>query len=184
MIYYAGIGARDTPQDVCRKMFAAGKTMADLGFCLRSGGARGADSAFECGVMESSSWQKHTDESSTEELLEIYLPRKGFNGHRSPLYGSCKDARMLAKKYHPRWDILSCLGRDFHARNVYQVLGRDLRTPSQFVLCWTEGGKVVGGTGQALRIAEDHDIPILNFGCHDDQYISDYILELAERNRA
>ena len=170
MIYYAGIGARDTPEDICRKMSQAGKAMAKLGFTLRSGGARGADSAFESGAVE-----------QNPDLTEIFLPFKAFNRHDSPLYGSCKEARLLAAKYHPRWDILSCTGRDFHARNVYQVLGRDLKTPSSFILCWTEGGRIKGGTGQALRIAIEYNIPILNFAVDDDEHISNFILELAER---
>ena len=180
-IYYAGIGSRKTPEDVCRKMFTAGRAMAKLGFILRSGGAKGADTSFESGVLAAAELKdSDADDSNVSSNSEIYLPRQGFNGHRSPLYGSCKAARQIAKEYHPRWDILSCLGRDFHARNVYQILGRDLRTPSRFVLCWTPGGKVTGGTGQALRIAQDHDIPILNFAVDDDDSISEFIMSTAE----
>jgi len=177
-IYYAGIGSRETPQDVCRKMFAAGRAMAELGFILRSGGAARADESFESGVDE---WAKS---HNTTPPKEIYLPFKAFRHNPSPLYGSDREARMLAKNYHPRWDILSCTGRDFHARNVYQVLGRDLQTPSAFVLCWTPGGKVTGGTGQALRIAQDRGIPILNFAVDDDNSISDFIFATAERMQA
>ena len=54
--------------------------------------------------------------------------------------------------------------RKFHARNCYQVLGKDLQSPSNFVLCWTPGGAVTGGTGQALRIAIDRGIPVFNMG--------------------
>ncbi len=176
-IKYAGIGSRKTPEDVCRKMFAAGRTMAGLGFILRSGGAEGADESFEQGVESFC----QTNSVSADVLREIYLPWKHFRKNESPLFGSDKAARLLAKKYHPRWDILSCAGRDFHARNCYQILGPRLDDPVAFVLCWTPGGKITGGTGQALRIAEDHQIPILNFGCHDDDYISDFIFATAER---
>lgn len=175
MIYYAGIGARKTPEDVCRKMFKAGKAMAQLGFCLRSGGAKGADTAFEQGALEGIS-----DPADVPRLLEIYLPFQRFNGNASPRFGTTKEARAIAKEYHPRWDILSCLGRDFMARNVFQVLGGDLVSPASFILCWTPGGKVEGGTGQALRIAQDRGIPILNFATHDDEYISDFIYQQAE----
>ncbi|UAT28892.1 hypothetical protein PP753_gp66 [Dinoroseobacter phage vB_DshP-R7L] len=178
-IYYAGIGSRETPEDVCRKMFAAGRAMAGLGFILRSGGAQGADESFESGVDD---WTANHD---TDGLLkEIYLPWKGFRKNQSDLYGSDKAARLMAKEYHPNWPIVSCAGRDFHARNCYQILGRGLDTPSAFVLCWTPGGAVTGGTGQALRIAKDHDIPILNFAVEDDDTISDFIFTTAERMRA
>lgn len=49
-----------------------------------------------------------------------------------------------------------------HARNCYQVLGADLRTPTQFVICWTPRGSGEGGTGQALRIAKAYNIPIFD----------------------
>jgi hypothetical protein len=49
-------------------------------------------------------------------------------------------------------------------------LGKDLNTPSVFVVCWTEDGcfhdnertKETGGTGQAISVASDNDIPIFN----------------------
>ena len=177
MIRYAGIGARKTPEDICRKMSAAGRAMGKMGFTLRSGGAMGADSAFESGADSAV-------EEGMDVLKEIFLPFKRFNGNTSPLFGTTKEARLIAKEYHPRWDILSCLGRDFHARNVYQMLGKDLNTPSDFVLCWTPNGAVTGGTGQALRIAKDRGIPIFNFATDDDDSISDFIFAIAERNRA
>ena len=35
---------------------------------------------------------------------------------------------------------------------------------SKFVVCWTPGGQLSGGTAQALRIATALNIPIINFG--------------------
>ena len=46
---YTGVGPRDTPQDVLQLMMAIGKRMAELNWVLRSGGADGADKAFEVG---------------------------------------------------------------------------------------------------------------------------------------
>lgn len=161
---YAGIGARDTPQDVCRKMFKAGRAIAQMGGILRSGGADGADTAFEQGC------------DAGEGSKQIFLPYKRFNGNESPLYGTSKAARMLAKDYHPNWEVLSCRGRDFMGRNSYQILGGDLESPVDFVLCWTLGAKITGGTGQALRMAADLNIPVVNFANTDDDAISDFIL--------
>lgn len=167
-IYYAGIGSRQTPSDVCRKMHTAGRACAKLGFTLRSGGANGADMAFESGV------------DSVNGKKQIFLPFKNFNRNPSPFYGTTKEARAIARQYHPNWPVIGDHGRDFLARNSYQVLGPDLKTPSAFILCWTPDGKVSGGTGQALRIALALDIPILNFATDDDDYISDFILKQAE----
>ena len=40
MKYYAGVGSRETPQDVLETMWKIGKHLADKGYTLRSGGAR------------------------------------------------------------------------------------------------------------------------------------------------
>lgn len=188
-IYYAGIGARETPKNICRKMFTAGRILWEAGFTLRSGGARGADTAFESGALVAANGKNspdavhglHKDDGTNWDRIEIYLPYQRFNGHPSPRYGTTKDARQIAKQYHPRWSNLSCTGRDFMGRNTYQILGTGLDTPVSFVLCWTLGGKPIGGTGQALRHAKDLGIPILNFGVDDDQHISDYLQEQIER---
>lgn len=152
--YYTGIGSRQTPPDILKIMTRIAENLELSGLILRSGGADGADSAFEAGVSE-------------EDHKEIYLPWKGFNGSKSSRYGVTQDALIMARHYHPAWHRCSNTARKFHARNCYQILGRDLHTPSKFVLCWTPNGQPVGGTGQALRIASDLDIPIINMGAED-----------------
>ena len=47
--YYAGIGSRNTPKEVLDVFESIGKYLALQGFVLRSGGADGADRAFERG---------------------------------------------------------------------------------------------------------------------------------------
>jgi len=75
---------------------------------------------------------------------------------------------VLAEKYHPKWDALSYAGRLLIARDVYQVLGLDFKTPVRFIVCWTPGGLMKGGTAQALRMANDLYIPVLNLGKEND----------------
>ena len=144
---YTGIGSRDTPTDVLRMMtkIAQGLAKTDDAI-LRSGGAKGADSAFEDGA----------------DKKEIYLPWKGFNDNDSPLFDIPTAAYEMAKHYHPAWNRCSPAARKFHARNCYQILGKDLDLPTDLVICWTPGGKISGGTGQALRIALDYNININN----------------------
>jgi hypothetical protein len=155
--YYAGIGSRETPREVCLYMTAIAKKLASLGYTCNSGGADGADSAFERGAVVN---------------RQIFLPWDGFNrrtvanmikmhGEGSYLVPSFNPD--LVRKYHPKPDALSDAGWKFMSRNSYQVLGKDLNTPVEFVLCWTKDGKASGGTGQSLRIAKDHGIPIFNF---------------------
>lgn len=144
---YTGIGSRKTPREILALMAAVAAELAKMGWILRSGGADGADSAFEIGAVS---------------RKEVYLPWKGFNGRNSPYYLITAAALAMAEKYHPAWDRCSPGARKLHARNCYQVLGFDLNTPSNFILCWTPSGKVEGGTGQAMRIALDNNIPIIN----------------------
>lgn len=151
--YYSGIGSRETPNFVCGAMRQIAYTLEAEGYTLRSGGAGGADSAFEEGVMNNVN-------------KEIYLPWKGFNKSKSPYYGVCDAAIAMALSVHPSPDTL--IKREkalhLHARNCYQVLGSDLATPSDFVICCTEDAQKRGGTRTAIVIAERNKIPVLNFG--------------------
>jgi hypothetical protein len=147
--YYAGIGSRETPAEVLEQMENIATYLCYVqGYILRSGGAEGADSAFEAGTAI--------------EKKEIYLPWKNFNDNVSSLYEVSNEALELAKRYHSRWDNLSQGAQKLHGRNVYQILGMNLKTPVKFVICWTKDGKASGGTGQAMRIAIDKKIPIFN----------------------
>jgi hypothetical protein len=54
------------------------------------------------------------------------------------------------------WPVLALM-----ARNCYQVLGQNLDTPVDFIVCYTPD-EYKGGTSQALRIARDLNIPYYN----------------------
>lgn len=99
--------------------------LRDMGYTLRSGGARGADSAFERGA------------------------------------GGMKEV-FRASDATPAWHRCSEYARKLHARNGFQILGRDLFSPSQFVVCWTKDGGPTGGTGQAIRLATAYQVPVFN----------------------
>lgn len=154
-MYYTGIGSRETPQEVLRSFMRIAKYLAKEGYTLRSGGADGADLAFEHGCYMASG------------KMEIYLPWKEFNGSKSNLVVSEGKAFEIAAKYHPYWHNLKDGAKKLQARNSHQVLGLDLNTPSSFVICWTKGGKDIGGTAQAIRIARDYKIKVFNAGGYD-----------------
>ena len=156
MKIYTGIGSRQTPSETIKLIHSISKKMNKLNFLLRSGGADGADSAFE--------------EYSTNK--EIFLPWDGFNGRNHDGesyfdYLQCPAwslAKMSVDAFHPKPESLSAAGRRLMARNAMQIFGRDYKSPTNVVICWTKGGKDVGGTSQALRIARSAGIPILNLG--------------------
>lgn len=149
-VFYAGIGSRQTPLYVQDRMVSIARRLAAAGAVLRSGHAPGADMAFERGC----------DQCNGPK--EIYLPWKGFNKSLSSLYNIDPGAIELARKFHPNWSKLTQGAKLLQARNSYQVLGLDLNTPVKFVICYTTDGGFTGGTGQAMRIADHYDIPIIN----------------------
>jgi len=148
---YTGIGSRDISEEVSILFKGLGKFFAK-NYILRSGGADGSDKAFEIGC------------DSKDGQKEIYIPWKNFNDSNSSLYNISEQAEEIAAKFHPYWNNLKQGAKKLHTRNVFQILGQDLKTPTSFILCYTKGGKMVGGTAQALRIAEAYNIPIMNYG--------------------
>ena len=160
---YTGIGSRKTPTHIQAIMRHIGGYLCSQGWVLRSGAAQGADTAFEDGA-------KAHDPNARQE---IYLPWVGFNHHPSDLHPRnipFSQAEMdLSAQMHPAWDKCSPSARLLHQRNLRQLLGCEAVSgeqvvASKFVVCWTEGGLMKGGTAQALRIAQACNIPIVNFG--------------------
>lgn len=159
--YYAGIGSRKTPIEVLLDMRDHGEVLCTLGWTLRSGGANGADTAFEQGC----------DNGCDGARKEIYLPYKNFNDHSSTLYNIPEEAYEIAQEVYPyKFPANKPWIAHYMARNVLQILGQTLDTPSAFVLCWTPDGAETeketsgktGGTGQAIRLASRLDIPVFN----------------------
>lgn len=160
---YAGIGSRETPPEILDLMQAVARALAEAGWVLNSGGADGADTAFEAGTPLAQ--------------RRIFLPWRGFNQCQGivaadlPAY---REAEAMAARLHPAsgnpkvWDRI----RKMMARNMFQILGADLKSPVRLVLCWApkpvlENGRVIdvaGGTGQAVRLAAAHGIPVYHLG--------------------
>lgn len=148
---YTGIGSRKTPYAIQDDMERIAQFLGAQGCWLRSGGAEGADTAFQLGAP----------------LYKLYLPWEDFNCN----VGYCPPqpaAYELARAYHPAWGQLSDAARALHARNAHQIFDVDLRSPTKFVICWTKNGSLTGkerdtgGTGTALRIASAFGIPVFN----------------------
>jgi len=156
---YVGVGSRETPPDILKTMKKIGKALANYGWTLRSGGAKGADTAFEEGC------------DLAKGLKEIYIPSDGFNGRSKyevgvsvPAGPMLECAFALAEELHPTWASCSVYAKLLHARNGFQVMGKNLNTGADVVVCWTIDGRMAGGTGQALRIARKCKIPTVNLG--------------------
>lgn len=136
---YAGIGSRRrTPSFIYNMMTEAAAKLESMGYVLRSGGAQGADKAFEAGVMY-------------DDAKQIFRPK-----HATQI------AIDLAANFHPYWDNCDAVTRKLHGRNSMIILGENLDSPVKFVICYTPDGKASGGTGVGIRIAESFNIPVFN----------------------
>ncbi len=149
-----GVGSRSTPEPIQKDMIKIGQWVRECNHIIRSGHAEGADWAFEQGAQES---------------CIAYLPWSTFNHH---LKSNAKkvtvvwsaDLEKMTAKYHPSHGNLGYSVRKLMNRNACQVLGIDLKSPADAVICWTKDGLDYGGTSQAIRIARGHSIPIINMG--------------------
>ena len=154
--YYTGIGSRETPANVLGRMADIAHALAKQGYVLRSGGADGADSAFEQGC------------NKAKGKKDIYIPWRNFNNRgwntRAGIVPDLEAAREIVLRTHPAPERLSQGAMKLHCRNPYQILGEGLSTPSAFVIAYTKDGKLVGGTATALRLAQEHGVPVYNLG--------------------
>ena len=178
MIYYAGIGSRETPETILGAFTELGRRLVHYNCVLRSGRAGGADSAFERGCIEAGG------------QAEIFTPWAGFPkgsdlaDRPAILFDRIEPAqkqKALAsiEQYHPAPDKLSYGARKLMARNYCQMFGKSVSSPaSSFVVCYTKDGRASGGTGQAIRMAEDAGIQVFNaHGCENcpDAFVEEVI---------
>lgn len=160
MKIYTGVGSRSTPAEMLNIIQNVASVLGKQGWVLRSGGANGADSAFEAGC------------DAVQGSKKIYIPWDGFNGRQqdgqSTLtldQGDRDGAMALVKEVHPAYSMLSRGALALHARNTYQVLGLYLDTPSKFLLCYApvdKYGVPKGGTRTSWVLAQKCGIPCFN----------------------
>lgn len=178
MKYYTGVGSRSTPVDIQRKMSKIASELDKLGFILRSGGAMGADQAFEHGVL-------------LNIRKEIYYAYHYYKNDIKYLYdfSRLQETREIVKLTHPTWNYLSEYAKALHTRNYFQVNGVNGSQLSQFLICYTPDGcesvktrhVSTGGTATAIVIAEMLEIPVYNL-CNEERIkdVEELILKLKE----
>ena len=166
---YAGIGARATPASVLADMSVMAGWLAHTGWHLSTGGADGADSAFAKGAPVGQ--------------RTVWLPWRGYNRQRGP------DCRVLspavlsrcleiAVPLHPAWDRCSPAVRKLHARNAAVLSGGNLDRPVDACVAWSPDGRIEGGTGMAIRIAEARGIPVFNLGSMSPRRVCERLVEI------
>ncbi|AGY56608.1 hypothetical protein [Gloeobacter kilaueensis] len=151
--YYTGAGATHAPPDICALVVLTAQHLASTGMILRTGVDKGADAAFAAGAGE---------------RREIYAPHTGAGGYKDGIViGDAEviqQAVAVAVGLHPDWRSYNDFSRRAHLRRVFQMLGKDLRTPSAFLICWapTEDGVVEGSVRTAVALAHERAIPAYN----------------------
>ena len=151
--YYTGIGSRETPKEIGEIINKIAVKLEELEYVLRSGGAGGSDTYFAEKIKNK----------------EIFIPWKSFGEGIVPK--ETQFSHNLLKEVHPAYDKLSQGALKLHLRNVNQVLGEDLVTPSSFLICWakTDNKNIpTGGTRTAWKIAEKYKIPRFNLFIEED----------------
>ena len=184
---YAGIGSRETPQEVLDLMTQAAKYLDGLGYTLNTGKTYPTSlndyfiKTVHKGNKQAAEKAFKAKQAETERLTKLYGNRVGMDeegADRAFSAGTSKknlfsprdkvgDREMkVGEEIHPNWSALSSGAAKLMARNTNQVFGAKLDTPVDFVLFYAQevAGSIrpKGGTGQAVEMARRKGIPTIN----------------------
>ena len=159
MRHYAGIGSRETPLKVLKQMEKIATFLAERGFILRSGGAKGADTSFERGC------------DHARGIKQIW--RVNQTSFPFPEWATNKASDVCWE-----YPLEKMKGQSIAliTRNMYQVFGdsEEQQTPVEFVVYWSpedpleKGSK--GGTRYAVRSAHQAGIPTYNLRTQKEEF--------------
>ena len=160
--WFAGIGSRTTPHDICLLMQDISKVFYAQGYGLSSGDATGADRAFWEGAIESPYYRQIG--------ARIYLSEAEVRGRKADPsnfffnaleFPTHPKAKEIASNARGGFGGLSEWGINLHTRNTFQILGANLTDPVSYLIYWAPTlpkEQVKGGTNTALQIAIQHKI--------------------------
>ncbi len=132
---YAGIGNRDIPPEVFTWLEQIGVWLRSKNYLLRSGRAKGSDSAFEFG---------------SRGYNEIFEAKD-----------ATPEAMRLASQFHNNWNACDMFAMKLHGRNSMIILGKNLDEPVKFVVCYAKDEEK-GGTSLGIKMARNYNIPVFN----------------------
>lgn len=170
--------------------YSVAKRFADLGITFTSGlaelGMDGiAQKAYADSVMEG---------KANTSQFEVYVASQ-HNINRSTLpyknLAIIRNNKLIAQTYTlcmevmgmQHWNNCNDYAKGMHSRNCHQILGYDLKSPVDAVVCWTPEGKFIGGTRTALLIAQKENIPIFNLGLFDKNKVLSDIKDFLKLNK-
>ena len=157
---YCGVGSRETDEIGESKIMYLASILNCNGYTLSTGDAsKGADLMFWTGIK--SQKFRFGPFGRKPKSDTIVVPDS------NPVHAV---AATIAASVHPAWRFLPPWMRELHTRNVFQVMGKEISEPCEFVLCWTPDGaqreadtsKRTGGTGTAIKVADRFGVPVFN----------------------
>ena len=167
--------------NVCMRLAQLGHTFTS-GLCElgMDGIAQKAYSkAVDLGLAKESQFEVYV--ADQYNIRRSTLPRKHLAIVRNK--DLISETECIASEVHPAWDRCNEWARGMHSRNCHQILGYDLQSPVDAVICWTPDGAVVGGTATVIRIAMKYDIPVFNLGVADKESVLNDIKNFLESRK-
>ena len=167
--------------NVCMRLAQLGVTFTS-GLCEigMDGIAQKAYSkAVDLGLAKESQFEVYV--ADQYNIRRSTLPRKHLATVRNK--DLISETERIASEVHPAWDRCNEWARGMHSRNCHQILGYDLQSPVDAVICWTPDGAVVGGTATVIRIAMKYDIPVFNLGVSDKESVLNDIKNFLESRK-
>jgi hypothetical protein len=153
---YTALGAAEAPAETLETARKIAVWMQRRGYTLRTSGEPGIPRAFEAGVT----WPS---------ALEVILPESPYHGRTAspvgPAYIADTASFQAAQKLLASIENSSTTSTDDAAiAMVLQILGRDLESPSDFVVLWKQpDDRDTSGRTRTLRaIAHTANIPVWN----------------------
>lgn len=167
--------------NVCMRLAKLGVTFTS-GLCEigMDGIAQKAYSkAVDLGLAKESQFEVYV--ADQHNIRRSTLPRRHLATVRNK--DLISETERIASEVHPAWDRCNEWARGMHSRNCHQILGYDLQSPVDAVICWTPDGAVVGGTATALKLSMKEGIPIFNLGVSDKESVLNDIKNFLESRK-
>ena len=167
--------------NVCMRLAQLGVTFTS-GLCElgMDGIAQKAYSkAVDLGLAKESQFEVYV--ADQYNIRRSTLPRKHLAIVRNK--DLISETERIASEVHPAWDRCNEWARGMHSRNCHQILGYDLQSPVDAVICWTPDGKIQGGTATVIRISMKYDIPVFNLGVSDKKSVLNDIKNFLESRK-
>lgn len=167
------VGPRKITPNEERVVYLIGRWLFSNGFGIRSGLAVGSDINFYNGYLSKAREEiVKFNKSDLNGKVEMYVPKFKDWQRKPDAFTYCppeeviwEECLTIASDIHPNWEACDDYARRLHGRNIPQVLGRDLKSPSKaLVTCVKEisTGRRLGGTNTAYNLAYKRNIAIIN----------------------